>query len=507
MNGSRRHKKRGGWRTVKFARVAVSVVSLAALTTLFTFGSASVAESLGWMAHAQIVPLALAGAGGALAFWFGATLLFGRLYCSWFCPMGVVQDCFGRLRRLTRAGLRRHPYHWHPGNNRFRYAFVALVVASAVAGLPLLLTLFDPYSAFGRIASELVLPVKEFLAGEPVVVGSWLAFAIAAATVAAVGFVLARRGRLVCNTMCPVGSTLSVLSRYSLFHFEIDTDLCVNCRRCEHNCKSECINMADHVVDSSRCVACFNCVDVCENNAVKYTFRHKKLSLPLMQPVNRAPAASVVKAGDASDVCDVAGPVRIDRRKFLAAGLLVAATPVLGAVERGRRSVDAVANGSSLMPQLRAAAPPGRRSMAEFLERCTGCGLCVARCPSKVLRPSVNELGWLNMLHPVLDYDRSYCLYDCTQCTDACPSGALMPLTVEEKHIFIIGRAMVAEPACIGCGQCERACPRDAVEMVPRAGGRGRKARVKTELCIGCGACHHVCPARPDKAIWVEGIV
>ncbi|MFG6396492.1 MAG: 4Fe-4S dicluster domain-containing protein, partial [Muribaculaceae bacterium] len=117
------------------------------------------------------------------------------------------------------------------------------------------------------------------------------------------------------------------------------------------------------------------------------------------------------------------------------------------------------------------------------------------------------ELGWRNMLHPVLDYDRSYCLYDCTQCTDACSSGALMPLTVEEKHIFIIGRAMVAEPACIGCGQCERACPRDAVEMVPRAGGRGRKARVKTELCIGCGACHHVCPARPDKAIWVEGIV
>lgn len=478
------------------------MVVLAAMTTLFTFGSAHVASALGWMARVQIVPLALAGAGGALAVWFGATLLFGRLYCSWFCPLGIVQDCFGGVRGLVGKGGKRRHFRWHDGNNRFRYAFLALVVATVFVGLPLLLTLFDPYSAFGRVVSEIVLPVKEWLLGEPVVVGSWMAFAIAAITLVVVGVVSWRRGRLVCNTVCPVGSTLSVLSRYSLFHFDIDTDLCVNCRKCEHSCKSECINMADHVVDGSRCVACFNCVDVCDTNAIKYTFRHKRLSLPLMQPVGRTAAAPAVKAKVESG----AEAVRIDRRQFLATGLLVAAAPLAGAVDRGRRGVEAISGGESAA-RLRPVAPPGRRSMADFLERCTGCGLCVSGCPSKVLRPSVNELGWLNMLHPVMDYDRAYCLYDCTRCTESCPSGALMPLTVDEKHIFIIGHAVVTESACVGCGQCARACPRHAVEMVPRAGGRGRVARVDTRMCIGCGACQHACPASPRKAIAVDGII
>lgn len=490
---------------VKRLRVAVSVVMLAAVSLMFTVVEARIAQWLGWATKIEIMPLALAGAGATLAFWFAATLLLGRVYCSWMCPMGAVQDCFARLRHLTRKQQMHHPYHWHVGHNRFRYAWLAVVAATGVAGFPILLSVFDPYSAYGRVASELLLPAVEWFGGERVIVSSCVAFGLAALTLAAVGVFSYRRGRIVCNTVCPVGSALSVLSRYSLFHFDIDTDVCVNCRKCERVCKSECINMADHVVDGSRCVACFNCVDACDHNAIRYTFRRKKLSLPLMQPVNMASASPSVKAETAETV-----KMKVDRRQFLATGLIVAAAPVMNAVGKGEKRIKAISNAGKPLAVQRAVAPPGRRSMAEYLERCTGCGLCVARCPGKVLRPSTNELGWLNMLHPIMDYDKSYCRYNCTRCSDVCPTGALQPLSVEEKHIFIIGHARVEAANCIGCGLCANRCPRNAIEMVARPKGSGKGswmiAQVNTAQCIGCGACQYICPATPQKAIGVDGI-
>lgn len=498
---------------IKLLRVAVSVAFMLMLTVLLTALSARVALAFDWVARVQILPLAMAGAVGALMAWFGLTMLFGRIYCSSVCPLGTMQDLFSHLRRGGKRGRRKHPFHFSLPRNRFRYAFLCIVAGSAVVGTGLLPVLFDPYSAYGRIASNLVRPVWELPGGESVFVASWIAFGIAAATLAAVGAVSYRRGRFICNTVCPVGSTLGIFSRYSLFHFDIDTDLCVNCRKCEHVCKAECISMTDHIVDGSRCVACFNCIDACENRAIRYTWRRKKLVLPMMQRVGSAAAAPAVGgASGASGVKDDTKACRpdeqkgVDRRMFIATGLAVAAAPALKALAVG---VEPAAHREKT---LRPVAPPGRRSMSEFLERCTGCGLCVAHCRSKVLRPSSNDYGWLNMLHPVLDFDRSYCLYNCTMCTEVCPTGALMPLTRDEKHIFIIGHASVEANLCIGCGRCVARCPRNAVSMKPRGqesgARRGAKvAAVDTSLCIGCGACRHVCPVRPVKAIAVDGIV
>ena len=503
QNVKRRKRRRPltSGRVLRLSRIAVSLLLFTAMVMMLVLLEGKVASALGWVTRIQLFPLALAGAATGIALWIGVTLLFGRIYCSSICPMGVLQDIFIRLGRLTRKRRFRRSFRYETARNKTRYAMLVVVALSAILGLSLLPSLFDPYSAFGRIGSELILPAVSWLRGNPVFVASLFAAAIAAATLLAVAVISFRKGRLICNTVCPVGSTLGIFSRWSLFHFDIDTDLCVNCGLCARVCKASCINLLDHVVDGSRCVNCFDCMDICDANALRSTTRRKKLSIPMMQPVKNKTATTTVESS---------APMKIDRRKFLATGLIVAAAPAVAAAEKGVKRIKALDRNSKPLTPSRHVAPPGRRSMADFLEKCTGCGLCVARCPGKVLRPSSNEFGWMNALHPVMDFDRSYCRYNCTRCTEVCPTGALTPLTAEEKHIFIIGHAHVEPANCIGCGLCVERCPRKAIGLAPAPAGSGSRTRliatVHTDNCIGCGACEYICPASPDKAIVVNGI-
>lgn len=498
---NRRHRPLTTGRALKLSRVVLSLAMFTAMVMMFVFMEGWVAQKLGWVTRIQFFPLVLAGSATGIALWLGATLLFGRIYCSTICPMGVLQDIFIRLGRFTRKRRLRHPFRYEPARNKTRYCLLVAVALSALLGISLIPSLLDPYSAFGRIGSELILPAVDWMRGNPVVVASLTGAAVAVVTLVAVAAIAFMRGRLVCNTVCPVGATLGLFSRWSLFHFDIDTDLCVNCGLCARVCKSSCINLNDHVVDGSRCVTCFDCMDVCEHSALRYTTRRKKLSIPMMQPVKNNPAPSAAEKPE---------PIKIDRRKFLATGLIVAAAPAVTAASNGVKRIQALDNGGKPLTPSRYVAPPGRRSMTDFLEKCTGCGLCVSRCPSKVLRPSSNEFGWLHALHPVMDFDRSYCRYNCTRCTEVCPTGALMPLIPEEKHIFIIGHAQVEPANCIGCGLCVERCPRKAITLLPPSPGMKARARLVATLdtgnCIGCGACEYICPATPVKAIVVNGI-
>ncbi len=141
---------------------------------------------------------------------------------------------------------------------------------------------------------------------------------------------------------------------------------------------------------------------------------------------------------------------------------------------------------------------------------CTACHLCVSACPSQVLQPSLMQYGLEGIFQPFMDYDSSYCNYECVKCSEVCPTGAILPISTEHKKTVQIGKVIFLINNCIvytkekSCGACAEHCPTKAVQMVSFKGAR-TIPRTDANICIGCGACEYACPAEPYKAIYVEG--
>ena len=155
--------------------------------------------------------------------------------------------------------------------------------------------------------------------------------------------------------------------------------------------------------------------------------------------------------------------------------------------------------------------PPGSLSAKNMQQHCTACQLCVSACPNEVLRPSTDLLTFMQ---PTMGYERGYCRVECNDCGQVCPTGAIKPITLEEKSSIQIGHAVWVKKNCIPvvegveCGNCERHCPAGAIEMVPLDENDEMSVMipaVNEAKCIGCGACENLCPARPFSAIYVEG--
>ena len=486
-------------------RIILASVFFIGVTLLFLDFTGTLHAWLGWMAKVQFLPALLALNFGVLAVLLVLTLLFGRVYCSVICPLGVMQDIISWMHGKTRK-KNRFRFSYSPAKNWLRYIVLALFVAAMVAGLHSLVALIAPYSAYGRIASNLLAPLYQwgnnFFAWIAERAGSyafystevWIksgaTFAVAAVTFIVIAVLAWKHGRTWCNTICPVGSVLGLFSKFSLFRPVIDTEKCRDCGLCGKQCKASCINTKAHEIDYSRCVACMDCIDTCKDGAISYAYRYGK------KPAKNAPAQETADQGRRAFMVSVA----------IATGTLAAQAQDMK-VDGGLAEIEHAKKPQRQTPLV----PAGALSLKNFSDHCTACQLCVSVCPNQVLRPSTSLM---TLMQPEMSYERGYCRPECTKCSDVCPADAIRPVSVEEKSSTQIGHAVVCLDNCVvnvdevSCGNCARHCPAGAISMVRKDPDDPRSLRipvVNEERCIGCGACENLCPARPFTAIHVEG--
>lgn len=480
-------------------RVTLAVIFFICITILFLDFTGLAHTWLGWMAKIQFLPAVLAMNVGVIIALVMITLILGRVYCSVICPLGVMQDIFGWLGKKSK----KNRYSYSPAKSILRYIMLALMVIAIILGIGSFVALLAPYSAYGRIAQNLLSPIwlwcNNLLAAwsekhesytfytMDVWIRSWITFGIAAATLVILGFLAWRNGRTYCNTICPVGTVLGVLSKYSLFKPVIDISKCNGCGLCARNCKASCIDSKNHSIDYSRCVACMDCIGKCHKGAISY--------------LRRKPATTSPIKNDKTDD---------SRRAFLTATVAIGTASVIHAQEKTVDGGLAVITDKKIPDRKTPIVPPGAKGIKHLTDHCTACQLCVAACPNGVLRPS-EELSTL--MQPRSSYERGYCRPECTRCSEVCPAGAIIKIDRAEKSSIQIGHAVWVAANCVPltdgveCGNCARHCPVGAIQMVESFNGPDapKIPIVNTERCIGCGACENLCPARPFSAIYVEG--
>ncbi len=461
-------------------RICLAAIVFIAAVLLFLNLWEGAALKLSFLAKWQFLPAVLAVNVVVIAVLVVVTLLFGRIYCSVICPLGILQDIIGRLGRIGKKNKMRYS---PSKEKKVRYIVWVVFVAMLIAGLNYLVVLLDPYGLFGKMVAS---------AGGKFV--GWLVPAVAAVAFVVIAVLAWKNGRTWCNTICPVGTTLGFFSRFAIFRPVINADACKSCHVCEKKCKAACINIAEHKIDYSRCVDCFDCIDSCKFGALKY-----KIAGRTGNDVKKA-------AEDAKEAGNDAG-----RRAFLASSAMIATAATVGAQTKKLDGGLAAIEDKKIPERTVPLTPFGSESVKDFYKKCVACQLCVSACPNNVLRPST-DLD--RLMQPEMSYEKGYCRPECTECSQVCPAGAILPLTPEEKTQFHIGVASVERSLCvaedgISCGNCARHCPVGAILMVPKDESDDNSPYIPVvdeAKCIGCGACENLCPSRPFSAITVNGL-
>jgi MauM/NapG family ferredoxin protein len=408
------------------------------------------------------------------------TLIFGRVFCGWICPLGTLQQLASWVLspRSRRESLQVNRYRrWYA----LKMYILAALLAGALAGT-LQIGLLDPLSLTGRGISSALWPV---LPGGRPVPGGWLAALLFLTILVGSRWI----PRVFCRGFCPLGALLGVFARFSLFRIHRASDECNSCTLCAFACQGADEPLANHRV--AECHVCLNCLPGCPEQAMTYR------ALPPLPTPPPKPDLS---------------------RRYLFGSMLgaFALAPLLRATGGGRETARA--------DLIR---PPGALAEGGFLQRCIKCSLCQQACPTGGLQPAIAQAGAEGFWTPVLVPRRGWCELACTRCGEACPTGAIAPLTAARKTGYdgrppvSIGTAFVDRGRCLPwamgtpCIVCEEMCPTDPkaiwLEVVDEPGRDGtprrlQRPRVEPAACVGCGICENKCPVGEEAAIRVVSV-
>lgn len=457
--------------------------------------------------RSQFIPALLSASFLWIVFLLALTLLLGRVYCSVLCPLGILQDLFFRLRTWRyRLKSKKAPKLRYIKSNPFiRYSILFITVLTLLLGSTIILTHLDPYSNFARISSNLFKPIiiqannlvamllmkNDNYTLHHISIGylSIFSLVITLSIFLIIAVISMMRGRLVCNTVCPVGTFLGIISKNAVIRPIINKSNCTKCGLCETHCKSQCIDSISKKIDASRCVVCMNCIGVCKNNALKYT-----LPIPATQKIYKQNIQQTKQETQTPS----------NRRNFIVLAGTIVASSTTKKLFGNTTKIDS----QSTHPIM----PPSAGNKTDFSYKCTACHACITHCPSQILKPAALQYGIGYMLKPYVKFDTGYCNHECKVCIDICPNHALKKISTEEKKLLSIGVAQFKQDACIvyteetSCGACSEHCPTQAVKMVPYK-GHLTIPEIDSSICIGCGGCEYICPVRPERAISVVSAI
>lgn len=434
----------------------------------------------------------------------GLTIIAGRVWCGWLCPLGTTLDIFHPRRRLHTRNSQSS--RWRT----LKYIVLIVIVGAALTG-NLTLLVFDPISLITRGLTSFALPgVNQLaLASERVLYNipalqgglDWFEASVRTPLFPAdvwrwwnilpglllIGVIALNwaADRFWCRYLCPLGGLLGLVSRFAIIRRVVGDDACRNCVRCARTCPTGTIDPQKHFAsDPAECTVCLDCLPECPTPKGQ-TFKPIWKTAPAQHyDPNRRQALLTIGAG-------------------ITAAALYPLVPI----------------GLRRDPKL--IRPPGAQN-ENFLSACLRCSECMKVCPTSGLQPAAWESGFDGWWTPTLVPRLGYCDYACNACGQVCPTNAIPNLPLEVKRIQVIGRAAINKDRClpwsqnIPCIVCEEMCPLapkavelETIDVVDNTGQSITLQRptVLTDRCIGCGICEYKCPVSDAAAIQISGLL